>query len=142
MEYLYNTYNYFANILGSVSKPLPPAFSNFEKVHTLQERISGYSSLTKKYGNNIVPVILEPIDDNTPVIKKSRVIVPCRTNMNSLILEIEKMLHDDGMIVKKGIVLVDVNGKKINTVFSIKTIYDEQRKTDGFLYLYYYCYNK
>jgi hypothetical protein len=139
MDYIYGTYSYLKGFIITPEDeyPRPPELSNFEKKYSLTERIVSRRKISRKHGENIVPIILEPLCDSVSCLPKTKLLTPCDSTLGKFIYSV-KVNISMNYTEFEDMVIIDISGKKVDTEISIKDLYQKQKKPDGFLYLYYY----
>lgn len=80
-----------------------------------------------------IPVICERSDDNIPDIDKKKYLVPHDLTMGQFAFVIRKRIR----LSPEKVLFVYVKNKLVPLTFPIKTLYDNYKNLDGFLYITY-----
>jgi len=113
------------------------AMSSFKTEHSLEERSSESSRIVLKYADR-VPVVVERSDSanasTLELLDKKKYLVPVDLTMGQFVFVIRKRLR---LPATEAIYLSTHKGSIPSTSTFMKTMYEQHRDEDGFLYLVY-----
>jgi len=106
----------------------------FEKQHTFEERVAESRKILEKFPDR-VPVIVEKgaKGGNVPEIDKNKYLVPKDLSVGKFIFVIRKRIQ----LSPEHALYVYANGTLPATNDLMGTIYEQNKKEDGFLYMHY-----
>lgn len=106
--------------------------SKFKQQYSLEERKEQYNKVTSAHGNKI-PVIVEPANTLVPQIDRSKYLVPGDLSVAQFLYLIRKKIK----LQTEQALFIYVNGTLPPTSAPFKTVYEEHKDEDGFLYVMY-----
>jgi GABA(A) receptor-associated protein len=107
--------------------------SNFAAAHPFEDRLSESRRVRDKHRGS-APVIVEPHDDKTPVIDKSKFLVPWELTYGQLVYVVRKRLK---MTSDQSIFLFCDRSILPLPCDTIRDIHRAHGSSDGFLYITY-----
>jgi GABA(A) receptor-associated protein len=105
----------------------------FEKKYDFDKRVKESKSLNSRYPLR-VPIILYPSTKEQPDIKKNKYLVPVDINVSQFMYVIKKYIKINS---EEAIFIFTSNNTLVPNSWTIKELYDQHKKEDNFLYLYY-----
>lgn len=108
------------------------SFKPFVERFTYEERLAESKKIIKKYRSS-APVIVEPKDDKTLKIDKSKFLVPWDLTYGQFMYIVRKRLG----ISPQEAIFMFCNGTLPNSQETIHNIYQKYGSSDGFLYFVY-----
>jgi GABA(A) receptor-associated protein len=107
--------------------------SDFEKKYEFDKRLKESRSLHSRYPLR-VPVILNPSSKDQPPIEKNKYLVPADINVSQFMYVIKKYIK---ISPEEAIFIFTHNNTLVPNSWTLKELYDQHKKEDNFLYLYY-----
>jgi GABA(A) receptor-associated protein len=119
---------------SSPSKKINYNYQNeFEKKYDFDKRVKEARSLHSRYPLR-VPIILYPSSKDQPDIEKNKYLVPVDINVSQFMYVIKKYIKIKS---DEAIFIFTSNNTLVPNSWTVKELYDQNKKEDNFLYLYY-----
>lgn len=119
---------------SSPSKKVNYNYQNeFEKKYEFDKRVKEARSLHSRYPLR-VPIILYPASKDQPDIEKNKYLVPADINVSQFMYVIKKYIKIKS---DEAIFIFTSNNTLVPNSWTVKELYDQHKKEDNFLYLYY-----
>jgi GABA(A) receptor-associated protein len=119
---------------SSPSKKVNYNYQNeFEKKYDFDKRVKEARSLHSRYPLR-VPIILYPSSKDQPDIEKNKYLVPVDINVSQFMYVIKKYIKIKS---DEAIFIFTSNNTLVPNTWTVKELYDQYKKEDNFLYLYY-----
>jgi GABA(A) receptor-associated protein len=119
---------------SSPSKKVNYNYQNeFEKKYDFDKRVKEARSLHSRYPLR-VPIILYPSSKDQPDIEKNKYLVPVDINVSQFMYVIKKYIKIKS---DEAIFIFTSNNTLVPNSWTVKELYDQNKKEDNFLYLYY-----
>lgn len=106
---------------------------DFEKKYDFDKRVKEARSLNSRYPLRI-PIILYPSSKDQPDIEKNKYLVPVDINVAQFMYVIKKYIKIKS---DEAIFIFTSNNTIVPNSWTVKELYDQHKKEDNFLYLYY-----
>jgi len=107
----------------------------FKDKTSFAERKDSSARLQAKHGNDICPVVVEPINENTPPISKNKFLVPRDYTIGQFVYVVRRMLVDKLPLTQALFVLV--RNVLPPTSATMDQIFEDYHDADGILYVEY-----
>ena len=121
-----------ANYLAEQGKKFMATSTPFKKKHPFYMRLAESERIIKQYPDRI-PVICEPMGDDTPKIDRTKFLIPEEFTMAHLMYVIRRKV---GLKTDQSLFMF-VNNKSMVGCQNVRFVYSLEKDEDGFLYTSY-----